>query len=411
MYGRRRAIAGALLIGFLALAGCKENTPTDLGAVMRTPPDTLLSVDLFATVIDTVFQIPVSMGKSPTAQVGQLGPYTTHVLYAMKFPTFTVDAGDTFRLDTGSFSIEMATTLGDAPFTGVMNVGLGEVQPDQRGWHPDSVLVRLPDLTPAVVARDTTVDATSFDEDTKMLFNLTLSNFADFDSVRANGDSLEFNVAVVLRSFSSGTAGFAEYPFLSTASLPTALFNGFSNDVPSGTILTARPTKRVTVVEFDSTYTTGTNWATSDGHRLHTWVMFDSLSSALPPNAYVARADFVFTQVDSASGLILGAGPSVGVMIPSDTSQVFTKEQNTLALSFTAPLVKLPGSQVSLNVTAYFLDQQEGKVPNTVMILRLSNEGTKARHFEFFGSRDSDPARRPRVRIIYGLPSDFGEAP
>ena len=101
------------------------------------------------------------MGKSPTAQVGQLGPYTTHVLYAMKFPTFTVDDGDTLRLDTGSFSIDMATTLGDAPFTGVMNVGLGELQADQRGWSADSILVRLPDLTSAVVARRYAASASS----------------------------------------------------------------------------------------------------------------------------------------------------------------------------------------------------------------------------------------------------------
>lgn len=410
MYGRRRAIAGALLIGFLVLAGCKEETPSDLGAVLRSAPDSLLSVDLFATVIDTVFPIPVSLGNSPTAQIGQHGPYTTHVLYAMKFPTFTVDDGDTFRLDTASFSVELATTLGDAPFTGVLNVGLGEVQADQRDWSPDSVIVRLPDLTPAMVARDTTIDAVTFDDDTKLFFDLNLSNLADFDSVRAAGDSLEFNVALVFRSFASGEPGFLEYPYLNGV-VPAAIFNGFSDDVPSGTILTANPSKRVTVVEFDSTYSTGTNWATSDGYRLHTWVLFDSVSTVLPPGAFVHRADFVITQVDSASGLIFGAGPSVGVMIPSDTTQVFSEAQNTLGLSFTATLENLPGSQVSLNITAYMLDQQEGTVPNTGMILRLSNEGTKARHYEYFGSQTADVARRPVVRIIYGVPSDFGEAP
>jgi hypothetical protein len=341
--------------------------------------------------------------------VGQLGPYTSSVLYAMKFPTFTVDEGDTFRLDRGSFSIDLAATLGDARFTGVMNVGLGEVQPDQRGWLPDSIRGQLPDLTGAMVARDTTVDASSFDSDTGLLFNLNLSNLADFDSVRASGDSLEFNVAVLLRSFASGEPGFLEYPFANGV-VQTAVFNGFSNDQPSGAILTANPLKRVTVVAFDSTYSVGTNWACSDGYRLHTWVLFDSLSTVLPAKAFVQRADFVFTQVDSA-GLIFGNGPSIGVMIPSDTSLVYTEAQNQLGLSFSTRLDKLPGSQVSLNVTAYLLDQQEGSVPNTGMILRLSNEGTKARHFEFFGSQASDPAHRPRVRIIYGMPTDFGDTP
>ena len=98
-------------------------------------------------------------------------------------------------------------------------------------------------------------------------------------------------------------------------------------------------------------------------------------------------------------------------MIPSDTSQVYSEAQNTLGLSFTAVLDNLPGSQVSINVTAYILDQQEGTVSNTGMILRLSNEGTKARHFEFFGSGDPDPNRRPRLRIIYGLPHNLGGAP
>ncbi|MFQ5600729.1 MAG: hypothetical protein ACE5G2_09245 [Candidatus Krumholzibacteriia bacterium] len=46
------------------------------------------------------------------------------------------------------------------------------------------------------------------------------------------------------------------------------------------------------------------------------------------------------------------------------------------------------------------------------MLLRLSNEGTKARHFEFYGSAEPDSALRPRVRIIYGMPADFeGDEP
>jgi hypothetical protein len=42
------------------------------------------------------------------------------------------------------------------------------------------------------------------------------------------------------------------------------------------------------------------------------------------------------------------------------------------------------------------------------MILRLSNEGTKARQFVFHGPSAADPALRPRLRLLYALPSDFG---
>ena len=149
----------------------------------------------------------------------------------------------------------------------------------------------------------------------------------------------------------------------------------------------------------------------SDGYRQHTWVVFDSPSTLLPPGAFVHRADFVITQVDSASGLAFGSSPSIGVMIPLDTTQVFSEEQNTLALSFSTVLDNLPGAQVSLNVTAYLLDQQEGSVENTGMILRLSNEGSKARHFEYHGVDDPDPAVRPRIRLYYGMPADFGDGP
>jgi hypothetical protein len=398
--------------GFLALAGCKEDTPTDLGAVLRTPPDTLRAIDLTATRIDTVFSVPVSMGRSSTPQVGQFGPYTSQVLYAMKLPTWTVDElGDTLRLDTANLTIALGSTLGDTPFDGILRLGLAEVQPDQRGWETDSVLTRLPDLTATPVANDITLDASGFDDDSQLLFDLQLPNFTDYDSVRAAGDSLEVNVAVVLRGFDSGAPGFLEYTYRGSSNDPTAVFNGFSNDDPSSAILTATPLRQMAVVEYDSTYSPGTNWVISDGHRQHTWMVFDELSTVLPPDAFVHRADFVLTQVDSASGLSFGTSPSLGVMIPLDTTQVFSEEQNTLALSFSAPLDNVPGSQVSLNVTAYLLDQQEGTVANSGMILRLSNEGSKVRHFEYHGVDDPDPAVRPRIRIYYGLPADFGDGP
>jgi len=46
-------------------------------------------------------------------------------------------------------------------------------------------------------------------------------------------------------------------------------------------------------------------------------------------------------------------------------------------------------------------------VPNRGMILRLSNEGTKARHFEFYGSAAADSTVRPRLRIVYSMPARF----
>jgi hypothetical protein len=412
MHSTRRLSVRLALLAFLALAGCKEDTPTDLGAVLRTPPDSVHVVDLSATRIDTVFSVPVSMGRSATPQVGQLGPYTSQVLYAMKLPTWKVDeVGDTLRLDTANLTIALGSTLGDAPFDGVMRLGVGEVQPDQRGWQTDSILTQLPDLTTATVADDITLDAAGFDDDSQLLFDLQLANFADYDSVRASGDSLEVNVAVVLRGFDSGSPGFLEYPTNVSSSVPSAVFNGFSNDDPSSAILTATPLRQLAVVEYDSTYSPGTNWVVSDGYRQHTWVVFDSISTVLPPEAFVHRADFVLTQVDSASGLSFGDSPSLGVMIPLDTTQVFSEEQNTLALSFSTALDNVPGGQVSLNVTAYMLDQQERSVENSGMILRLSNEGSKVRHFEYHGVEDPDPAVRPRIRVYYGLPADFGDAP
>lgn len=408
MRGRFRNFAAVTISCLLLFGGCKEDTPTDLGAPLRTAPDTLIALDLVVTVIDTVFPIPVSIGNSPTAQIGQIAPYTTHVLYAFEVPTATVVESDTLGLDTANLTIELGALLGDAPFTGVMRTSLREVQPDQRGWSTDSILTSLPDLTPAILSDDFLLDATTFDDDTEMSFVLDLGNFADYDSVRATGDSLEVNVALMFTGFDTGTPGFLEYPYNDSSQIQTASFNGFSAEDPAAATFTSKPLRHLGVVEYDSTYSAGTHFVVSDGHRKHTWVVYDAISTVLPEGAFVSRADFVLTQVDSTAGLSFGTGPSVGVMIPSDTTQVFSEEQNTLGLSFSTTLDDVPGSDVSINITAYMLDQQEGSVENTGMILRLSNEGTKARHFEFYGSRDSNPAQRPRIRIIYGMPSDFG---
>jgi hypothetical protein len=409
MRGRFRTFAVVTVGSILLLAGCKEDTLTDLGAPLRTAPDSLRSVDLVATVTDTVFPVPVSMGNSPTGQVGQQSPYTTHLLYAFKVPSFTIDVSDTFGLDTANLTIELADNLGDAPFSGVMRLTLRELQSDQRGWSTDSILTQLPDLTPATLADDVLLDAVGFDADDKLFFELDLGSFTDYDSVRALGDSLEINVTLMFNGFDSGAPGFLEYPHGTTT--PSATFNGFSDDQPTGAILTANPLRQLMVVEYDSTYSPDTRFVVSDGHRTHTWVVFADVSTVLPENAFVTRADFVLIQADSTVGLSFGVGPSLGVMIPSDTTQVFSEEQNTLGLSFSTGLDAAPGEEVSINITAYMLDQQEGTVENVGMILRLSNEGTKARHFEFHGSRDSNPALRPRIRIIYGTPADFGNTP
>ena len=58
------------------LASCGEDDPTSLGSDQRTHPDTLRVVELTEVVTDSVFHLPVSLGASPTGQIGaqQLGP-------------------------------------------------------------------------------------------------------------------------------------------------------------------------------------------------------------------------------------------------------------------------------------------------------------------------------------------------
>ena len=61
---------------------------------------------------------------------------------------------------------------------------------------------------------------------------------------------------------------------------------------------------------------------------------------------------------------------------------------------------------VTVTVTPYFFDQQEGRIPNRGMVLALPNEGTRIRHYEFYGA--SAPVdRRPFMRIVYGFPAPF----
>ena len=89
-----------------------------------------------ATVRDTVFPIPVSMGESPLGQVGQIRPYTTHVLYAFEVPTFKVDEGDTLLLDTANMTVKVDSP-GDAAFSGDLRTDIREVATEARGWSTD----------------------------------------------------------------------------------------------------------------------------------------------------------------------------------------------------------------------------------------------------------------------------------
>ena len=151
------------------------------------------------------------------------------------------------------------------------------------------------------------MDAVGFDDDDKLFFELDLGSFTDYDSVRVSGDSLEVNVTLMFNGFDSGAPGFLEYPHGSTT--PSATFNGFSDEQPTGAIFTANPLRQLMVVEYDSTYSSGNRFVVSDGHRTHTWVVFADVSTVLPEQAFVTRADFVLTQADSTVGLSFGVGP------------------------------------------------------------------------------------------------------
>jgi hypothetical protein len=386
--------------------GCDEEL-TSLGSDSRTPPDTLQALEFSVTLTDTVFPVPVSLGKSPLDQIGQRIAYTAQVLYAFEAPTFVIDEGDTLLLDAARVVVRV-DSLGTEPFSGSMRVRLREVAESGRGWHPDSILTQLPDLTPATIAPDAVVDGSSFvDGDSSLTFQLDLDALSGYAAARASGDSLDVNVALTFVGFDAGGPGFLEIP-ATVNNAAAAQLIGDSDLNPSGAIFSVGPKRRLTVVEFDSTASFGTNFVTSDGYRQHTYVKFVSPDSVLPDSALVFVAELIVTQVETADGSVFGEGPQLGIIVPTDTTAIFSEEQNTRPLSFTATLAPLPGSTVALNVTPYLFDQQENAVSNRGMILRLSNEGTKVRHYEFYGSRDPDPARRPRIRVIYGLPSDFG---
>jgi hypothetical protein len=395
-----------LLLGAIGFS-CSEDDLTMLGNDLRSPPSDLVDTLLTAVKLDSVFPIPVSLGASPRGQIGAQGAYTTHVLYAFFVPTTFEDS----LLSAGRLGIDLAP-VGDS-FTGTMRIDVREVAPDARGWTVDSVLTGLPELTGAALAPPETLRSVDLSEETRIEFVFDLTQLADYDSVVAKGDSLlEVNVAVLFSGFQSGGPGFVEYSHLNSSSEQSGTFNATYFDQ----IQVIPPDRRLTVVEFDTTYAPGTNLVTSDGFRMHSFINFAEVRSVLPESAIVHRADLLLVQAARGDS-IFGVGPELGVMVPSDavlddSTLVFSEEENTRDLAFRTPVVatpETPGNVVAIEVTPYIFDQQEGNVVNRGMLLRLSNEGSSARHIEFYGPRDAIPDHRPQIRIIYGMPADFGE--
>lgn len=429
--GGRAARAALAGFAFAALGlACGDDDPTQVGSTLRTAPDTLYALDLTVRE-DSVFALPVSLRSSPIGAVGRQGAYTSQILYDFRVPSFVVDDGDTLQLDTGRFSVEL-NQVSTPPFTGRMRLGMSEVAPQARIWsrsavYDSIVLVRLPELRTAVVAGEDTVSGDDFSASApKITLEVLVRELADYDSVVVRHETLEVNVALLFRGFVEGGPGFVSFQQVTAALAPLPRFIGvYSTGTTTGIESPSAPTRQLVVVEFDSTYSTGTNWAVSDAQRFHTYCTFpdlDDLRHLLPPEAFVQRADLILTQAARGDSTF-GIGPNVGVVVPSnavleDSSLVYTESENSRALAFQTdeiaytavpPIGPQPGGQLIIAVTAYLFDQQEGTVKNRGMILRLSNEGTRARHFEYYGPAASDPILRPRLRIIYGLPADFGE--
>lgn len=402
--GVRFAVA-ALLLGWLL--GCGNDDPTGVGRDLRTPTGTLYVVELDSVASDTVYAQPAWLDQTPLGQVGSRFPYTAHVLYAFQVPTRVVQGADTFRLDTANLVLR-ADSLLAAPFTGSMRLGLLEVAPSARGWRADSLMNELPALEPDELAPDTVLTGSALaNHALRLTFALRLSRVADYQAVRDTGGTLEVNVALRFEGFDPGGRGFLELPFRDTAGSETAQLIGFSNE-QTAAIAAVVPAKRRALVDFDETYTPGTKLAVSDGYRLHSYLRFGPFRGPgrLPDSALVHLAELVLTQVDSLDGTSFGSGPQLGVIVPRDTDSLYTINENRRALAFSAALVALPRTQVTIPVTAYAFDVQEGTVPDRGLILRLSNEGTKARHFEFYGGAAAD-SLRPRLRLVFSLPAPF----
>jgi hypothetical protein len=395
-----------LLLAAVWLFGCGEEDPTGLGRDQRTPPDSLRVLEIRSLDSTLVYHTPVALGRSPVAQVGARLAYTAHVLYAFRIPTRVVSDGDTLRLDTARLFVR-TDSLGEAPFAGSMRVGLREVAPQGRAWHPDSIQSVLPPLDTAdVIAPDVVLVGSAIaNRVAELAFDLTLPNVIGYAAADAAGESLDVNVALVFDQFVGSGAGFLEIPATRTTGASSADIQGFqSGDLEE--IFTATPLRRRALVEFDSgAFTPGDKLVASDGHPLHSYLRFDPLRSFLPDSAVVHVAELVLTQVDSADGTSFGEVPSLGLIIPPSRDSILARATNRRSLAFSAVPPAAPGSQVTIPVTAYVFDLQEGNVEELGMILRLASEGTKVRHLEFYGPQT--PGRGPLLRIVYGFPADF----
>jgi len=220
----------------------------------------------------------------------------------------------------------------------------------------------------------------------------------------------------VFLGFVDGGPGFLEFTQITASGTPTPRLIGSYIDplgTTTGSESAVTAARQLVVVRFDSTYGPGTNWVASDAQRLHTFFQFGDPRTVLPESSIVFLADLILTQA-SRGDTLFGTGPQLGIIVPSDSvladsTLVYSLEENNRALAFQTSITALPEAQVVIPVTAYLFDQQEGNVVNRGMILRLSNEGTKARHFEFYGPEAADVSKRPRIRILYTSPAGFGE--
>jgi len=389
--------------------GCGDETPSSLGSKLRVPPDSLHILEVRSVVLDSVYPVPVSLGRSPVAQIGRRFPYTSHELYDFQIPTRTVRNGETLGLDEAHLVIR-TDSFPSQDITGSMRLTLREVAVAGRSWTTDrgrdSVITSLPPLEPDAIARDTVlVGSAVANRSLRLDFDIQLNRIVGYDSVRAAGGTLTVNMALLFAGFDVPGRGFLEYTHLETATSKRAQLIGFTNG-ENDAIATVGSAHERLIVLLDPAYSPGTKLAVSDGYRLHSFIQFPSMRTILPESALVFRADLLLTQMDSLNGIAFGEGPDFGVVVPNRDSLPFDQAQNELPISFRTTLVALPGSPVSLAVTPYIFDQQEGHVPNRGMILRISNEGTKARHFEFYGGSAPD-SLRPRLRIFYGYPAQF----
>lgn len=394
-------------VGLLAMFfGCGEDAPTLLGGAARTPPGPLYDTTLAVVRTQDVFPVPIALGSSPVGQLGFQLAYTTHLLLDYSIPTLVVRAGDSLRLDTATLIVR-TDTVRTQPFTGRMRLGLQEVATSARGWRPDSAISELPLLEMDALAPDTLLAGSeTVGRLIQLEFHLDLHRVAGYDTVRAKGTALDVNVAVVFEGFeATSDDGFLEVRLRDSNLVPTTQLIGFSNEDATA-IATVLPRNQTGVASYDSTYSPGTRLVVSDGFRQHSYLQFAPLSTVVPESALVHRVELRLTLADSTAGNSFGTATLIGVIVPEDTTTITSPATNNRVLGFSARMTTVPGVQVPIVVTPYFFDIQEGTVPDRGMILRLSNEGTKVRHFEFYGGPAS-LSQRPQLYIVYSMPSQF----